>query len=438
MSIEDLKVKPEILSPKPPSIASDEEFAAGTSTTASPTVKQAKEKLVTTDTTQTITGTKVFTTLLLRKSTNIDITTQPENYTTNNGFQFVDKNGKIMGFLENSQQADGRIKTAIHARNKDNYQQNISVWVPPSGTTGAYATAPSTPANPGANVIVTADYVKNNYVTLNTNQAITGVKTYTATQIKKSTIADISTTPDGYQANEVIRACDKNNNFMGVYHTSVVPAALGAYDNTGEVRCAMDVLNKDGYQAGIRVNVPVEGTSGAYASCPSYDENNAPANAIVTKDKIANMVTTNTAQTISGSKRFTKPSGGMSIEFTADTNQQTVPTTATLRQLGLYRNATYTKGDGYTSWLQGLRGSDGWTATELYARRFLESDSQEIINYLRVNVTPEGVPISYTRTPPAVSAGEEIVTAGWFNSKMQVVSALPANPDPNVFYFIPG
>lgn len=150
------------------------------------------------------------------------------------------------------------------------------------------------------------------------------------------------------------------------------------------------------------------------------------------------LVTIDTAQTISGSKRFTQPAEGMSIDLTADTNQQTVPAEPTVRQLGLYRNSTYTKGDGYTCWLQGLRGSDGWTATELYARRFLESDSQEIINYLRVNVTPEGVPISYTKTPPVGVTGDEITTAGWFNSKMQVVSALPANPDPNVFYFIPG
>ena len=41
-------------------------------------------------------------------------------------------------------------------------------------------------------------------------------------------------------------------------------------------------------------------------------------------------------------------------------------------------------------------------------------------------------------TPPVASGGTEIVTAGWFNSKMQVVSALPAAPDANVFYFIPG
>ena len=150
-----------------------------------------------------------------------------------------------------------------------------------------------------------------------------------------------------------------------------------------------------------------------------------------------NLVTIDTTQTISGSKRFTQPSVGMSIELTVDANQQTVPTAGTLRQLALYKNNTHTKGDGYTSWLQAVRGSDGWTATELYARRFLEGDSQEILNYLRVNITPDGIPTSYTKTPPVNTSGEEIVTAGWFNSKMQVVSALPANPDPNVFYFIP-
>ena len=161
------------------------------------------------------------------------------------------------------------------------------------------------------------------------------------------------------------------------------------------------------------------------------------AGALDNKANVSNTVTTDTAQTISGTKRFTQPSAGMSIELTADTNQQTVPADSVLRQLVLYRNSTYTKGDGYTSWLQGHRGSDGWTATELYARRFLESDSQEILNYIRVNITPDGIPTSYTKTPPTVSAGEEIVTAGWVNSKMQVVSALPAEPDPNVFYFIP-
>lgn len=131
-----------------------------------------------------------------------------------------------------------------------------------------------------------------------------------------------------------------------------------------------------------------------------------------------NYVDKTSTQTISGSKRFTQPSGGMSIELVADTNQQTVPTTATVRQLGLYRNSTYTKGDGYTSWIQAVRGSDGWTGTELYARRFLEGDSQEIINYVKMLITSDGIPVSYTRTPPVGVVGEEIVTASWVNAKV--------------------
>lgn len=149
------------------------------------------------------------------------------------------------------------------------------------------------------------------------------------------------------------------------------------------------------------------------------------------------LVTTDTTQTISSSKRFTQPSEGMSIDLMADTNQQTVPAEPTLRQLGLYRNSTYTKGDGYTCWLQGYRGSDGLTACALFTLRFLESDSQEILNYIQASIASDGTPVSYTKTPPVFCAGEEIVTAGWFNSKMKVVSALPAAPDVNVFYFIP-
>lgn len=160
-----------------------------------------------------------------------------------------------------------------------------------------------------------------------------------------------------------------------------------------------------------------------------------------TLDSISTVVTESvvfkeTTQTISGSKRFTQPPEGMSIELTANTNQQTVPATNSSRQIGLYRNSTYTKGDGYTSWLQGYRGADGHTSTSLYTRRFLEGDSQEILNYVNVSIASDGTPIAYTKTPPSYVSGEEIVTAGWFNAKMQIVSVLPANPDPNVFYFI--
>ena len=293
MPIEDLKVKPEILSPKPPSIASDEEFAAGTSTTTSPTVKQAKEKLVTTDTTQTISGVKVFTNSLRKKSTVIDITTQPEKYVANNGVQFLDKNGKIMGVLENAQQLDGVIKTGIHARNKDGYQPHISVYAPMSGTTGAFATAPSTPAN-------------------------------------------------------------------------------------------------------------------------------APANAIVTKDKIANMVTTNTNQTITGTKKFSK-AGNLTA----------------LSPVLLKENNADEGGQIY------FERSDNSVLKanpyiDLYKNtiRVIGTSSQNNTNItLQVDLENNRVFVS---TPVITANDTQAATTAWFNAKMQVVSALPANPDPNVFYFIPG
>lgn len=149
------------------------------------------------------------------------------------------------------------------------------------------------------------------------------------------------------------------------------------------------------------------------------------------------LVTIDTAQTISDSKRFTTPPEGMSIELTADTNQQAVPAADTRRQIGLYRNTTHTKGDGYTAWLEGYRGADGVTSSGLFVQRFLEGDNQEILNYVQPQILGDGTPVTYIKTPPADSAGEEAVTAGWFNQKIQVVSALPAAPDANVFYFIP-
>lgn len=248
-------------------------------------VKTETDNLVTTDTNQTITATKVFTAEQQKKSTVIDITTQPENYTSNNAFRFLDKNDQISGYIENGQMASGEITTGIHAKNKDGYQPHVSIFAPLSGTTGAYAIAPRTPEDAPDNAITTIDYVKNNYVDKTSNQTISGVKTFTASR---------------------------------------------------------------------------------------------------------------------------------PVEIIADTNQQIVPTTDTSCVLGLYRNATYTKGDGFSSWIQGVRASNGLSTSGMYVRRFLESDSQPIVNYISVQITADGSPFAVTKTPPAYCVNEEIVTAAWF------------------------
>ena len=158
MAENDYKTSSSVIYPLPPSIASDSEFATGTSTTASPTVKQCKEKLVTIDTTQTISGSKTYLSQIQRKSTDIDVTSQATSITYNTGVRFRDKNGKDIGALNNAQLNGGFIRTVCEARNKDNYVPSIGVHAPYEGSTGGFGFAPDTPANAPANAIVTKGY----------------------------------------------------------------------------------------------------------------------------------------------------------------------------------------------------------------------------------------------------------------------------------------
>lgn len=113
--------------------------------------------MMTLDTVQTVSATKVFTAEQQRKSTTIDITTAAETYIANNAFRFLDKNETIMGYVENGVSSVGVI-SAVHAKNKDNYQSAIGVIVPQSGATGAYGIAPVTPVGAPDNAIVTVSY----------------------------------------------------------------------------------------------------------------------------------------------------------------------------------------------------------------------------------------------------------------------------------------
>lgn len=66
-------------------------------------------------------------------------------------------------------------------------------------------------------------------------------------------------------------------------------------------------------------------------------------------------------------------------------------------------------------------------------------DGTDYYANLRVGVRGNnGTSYALAPTPPVDGSNDDqILTNKWFNSKMQVVSTLPANPDSNVFYFIP-
>ena len=168
MPIEDLKVKPEILSPKPPSIASDEEFAAGTSTTASPTVKQAKEKLVTIDTTQTITASKNLKTggtVAYSRPFQIFMPTSTESNPTENKTReiaFLASEGAgewYEGSLTHLRSTIGESYTGLRSGRLINgtYKEGaLGVRITADGIT--FGTAPTPPNNASGNVIVTSGW----------------------------------------------------------------------------------------------------------------------------------------------------------------------------------------------------------------------------------------------------------------------------------------
>lgn len=155
MAENDFKINSGVITPVPPSLATDAEFAAGTSTTASPSVYQARNGFVNTTGNQTIAGTKTFLGEPRRMNTQIDINTASTTYLGNN-LAFKDANGITTGYVENAMLAGGRIKGAIRVRNKDGYQSNVGIIVPFKGTSGAYGLAPTPPIASNGEVIVTS------------------------------------------------------------------------------------------------------------------------------------------------------------------------------------------------------------------------------------------------------------------------------------------
>lgn len=68
--------------------------------------------------------------------------------------------------------------------------------------------------------------------------------------------------------------------------------------------------------------------------------------------------------------------------------------------------------------------------------RFVGVNSNNTVNIpLQVDLENNWV---FVPTPLITANDTQAASTAWFNTKMQVVSALPAAPDANVFYFIPG
>lgn len=142
------------------------------------------------------------------------------------------------------------------------------------------------------------------------------------------------------------------------------------------------------------------------------------------KANASNTVTTDTAQTITGVKTFNantivNGSGANNGTLTIKNDVTTYGTSAV--------DLVVATSNGKNQLLVHFQEGNKWCAY------FDQDPSTKNITF---SLTPCAA--VYAPTPAVASNGGDVATTAWFNSKMQVVSALPANPDPNVFYFIPG
>ena len=66
-----------------------------------------------------------------------------------------------------------------------------------------------------------------------------------------------------------------------------------------------------------------------------------------------------------------------------------------------------------------------------------KTDGSRVVGALTARADRNGGVYTYAATPGVEANDTRIATTNYVNNKFQVVSVLPANPNANVFYFIP-
>lgn len=227
---------------------------------------------------------------------------------------------------------------------------------------------------------------------------------------------------------------DKNGNGLGF---------LELADETNRRNIGLilrDKNDKDFY--GIRLCSDNSGNVYTESLTPPATDNStkiATTNWIADPAKSTNVVHRNGDEQIGGNKRFTNTvlcDSHILLSSEKNDNQDVTPSVATHGMIFLNKSKTFAAGhDGVNNWIYGSRNTDGANTTGMSARKYI--NGVEKASYLNCVVFADGNAYAYCPTPALHFNGTEIITTQWFNQKVQVVSTLPANPNANVYYFIP-
>lgn len=257
-------------------------------------------RYVTTDTAQNITAGKNFvnnatsTTTdahtgmsICLKNSQSDITANTQNADGSvdfkyQGIRFVDKNNEETGFIYNAPDGVGGSFTRVGTSAKVDGQyvdSFIEMEVDANGKGHVYLPTVDEDATVSGNQAATVDYVKNNYVTTNTEQTISATKTLESNVAFKYKLPiDRDAAPEAKQIYDFVDFVDVNGNLIGDLRFKK--------ETNGQVSLVLGTRNNTEWRSIEIVNT---GGTGSYISIPSPPDDATSSEAITAHWAIKNL-----------------------------------------------------------------------------------------------------------------------------------------------------
>lgn len=412
---------------------------------------------------ETINGNKYFTSIIYRKNTTQDYTDTTSTDFASQDYVSVDKNNKSIGAIYtqrltastqtnrlyrtfNPSDTSKYVDLVVYKKDNGDYGALIG------GNNGTNICLSTASSSINDNTLATKGWVNNPEVSKNLvhrsgDETIDGIKTFSSTIYRKSSI-DTSIT-SGEQEQSLVQIKTSNNNEL-----AMINATRSGTQNTSRLR----VINQAGSGdkpgwADVKIvatdNAEAYGVVACGTGLNNLSENKVSSlkadNTIPTMGwvnnpaKSTNVVHRDSDETISGNKTFTNDiicNDDLKINgqyYGENISSQTLNANNLWINVGGSTKIYYTTSDSGTTNISNLPNSRTLKLISETVRYISESD------YLVYQTAIQGN-IRYERTCTSGSwsswTNENNRISNVINNKFQVVSELPANPQSDVYYFI--
>lgn len=342
----------------------------------------ATNNFVTLDTNQDITGVKTITrgndtTFIQFKNTGMDRTVNPSTASFTH-CKFLDKNALTLGeiYLRDTS-TEREFRFLVNDKNGNN-RGMLNVGC--DSNDNSYTTAITPAATDNSTKIATTAWVRttgNGIVHISETETISGYKIFTHTIDQKDLNYTIGTTPAAVQQ-EGIYFRDSTNTEIGYYRLR--------HGSDGSNYLSLNTRNSDASKA-VDMQLGFNSSNVAFFDCTSVNA------------RFRNLFGKNTTFTLQDSTTTYGTSAVDLVQATSNNKNQL---------------------------LVHFQESNKWCTT-------WDQDPTS----KNVSIYFTGSEAVYAPTPDVANNGTRVATTAYCNSKHQVVSALPASPNADVFYYIP-